>query len=190
MPQPFEAQIVKRISIWSMLLMSLKATVHTLNVPNGSSCIHLFAPAAWCFIRTAFLASSFLRRFFRLSAPRRSLNFLWLSFFTVVQLLLLHHGNISSSGRASKRGLQFGGVLLYSIKRKKHTTESYRVDVIDVGMTNLDEGWCRWTWCCYPCLLYRFRWCLERLIRRPLRQDAELAFYLTDQRYRNDFLKI
>ena len=72
--QPFAAQILKRTSIWPIPLTPLKADVRTLNVPNVSSCVRLFALAAMCFIRAAFLIACFLRRFFRTSALRLSLS--------------------------------------------------------------------------------------------------------------------
>ena len=57
----------------------LNAAVRTLNVPNVSSCVRLFALAALCFIQAAFLAARFLRRFFeRVPSAVRSIPGLYL----------------------------------------------------------------------------------------------------------------
>ena len=76
-----KAQILKKSSMWPMPLTPIKAAVHTLNLPNVSSCIRDLALAAWCFMQAAFLIACFLRRFFRASALRLSLNSRFLPWF-------------------------------------------------------------------------------------------------------------
>ena len=54
-------------------LLPLTATVRTLNVPNVSSSSRDLVLVALCFVRTDFLSTRFLRRFFRANALRLSL---------------------------------------------------------------------------------------------------------------------
>ena len=69
--QPFAAQGLSRVSMWSIPLTPLTA-LRTLHAPNVSSSSRDLALAALCFMRTAFLSARPPRRFFRANALRFS----------------------------------------------------------------------------------------------------------------------
>ena len=58
--------------MWPIPLTPLTAAVRTLNVPNVISSSRDLAPIALCFVRAAFLAARFPRRFFQANALRLS----------------------------------------------------------------------------------------------------------------------
>ena len=72
--QPFAAQVLSRMPIWSIPLTPLTAAVRTLNVPNVSSSSRDLALEALCFLRADYLSARSRRRFFRASALRLSLS--------------------------------------------------------------------------------------------------------------------
>ena len=62
--QPFAAQVLSRVSMWSIPLTTpLTSAVRTFNVPYVSSPSRDLALAALCFLRADFLSARFPRRF-------------------------------------------------------------------------------------------------------------------------------